>query len=83
MPDLGSTRVRASFEPRHGETPQSWHLVRKPGRYRPAGGYGAKPRGTSRRYDRSEKGIDAGHVGGIASGTSWTPFQMVRVYDAA
>src|SRR5215468_5784739 len=25
------TGARASFEPRHGETPAGWHVVRKPG----------------------------------------------------
>ena len=44
--------ARASFEPRHGETPQSWHLVRKPDRTGRQAVREPAPR-TSRRYDQT------------------------------
>jgi hypothetical protein len=38
--------ARASFEPRHGEAPARWHVVKKPGPTKgPAGGYRASPPG--------------------------------------
>jgi len=37
--------ARASFEPRHGEAPESRHVVRKPGHNQPAGGYRASQPG--------------------------------------
>jgi hypothetical protein len=52
IPDSRPASARASLDPRHGENPQSWHIVGKPGP-RASSSLSSQPREIPRRYDPS------------------------------